>query len=118
MIAFGCHLLSPVREKVISLPLGLASDTVEIQFQQETLVCDLVKGFREVQKDSVCLATIVNFTCKVFYFEVQLRFLRKPLAEAVSVVRCEYDSCCLFSSGGMRTSPSKFSSAGISDTAL
>ena len=43
--------MSSVREEVINPSIGLALDAIEIQFQQKTLVQDLVKGFREVQKD-------------------------------------------------------------------
>ena len=44
---------------------------------------DPVKGFREVQKDYVSLATYVSFTCKAFYCEDQLCFTGMPLVETM-----------------------------------
>ena len=45
MFAFEYHLLGSVGEEVLNPSLGFASDAIEIQLQQETLVWDLVKGF-------------------------------------------------------------------------
>ena len=62
-------MLGAVGEEILNQPLGLAPDAIEIQLQQKMLVWNLVRGFQGVQYDYISLAAIVNFTCKVFYFE-------------------------------------------------
>ena len=47
MFAFEYHLLGSVGEEILIPALNLASDAIEIQFQQETLVWDLVKAFEK-----------------------------------------------------------------------
>ena len=45
MFVFDYHLLGSGGEEVLSPSLGLASDAIEIQLQQEMLALDFVKGF-------------------------------------------------------------------------
>ena len=56
------NLLCPVGEEALNPFLGHASDAIELQFQQESLVWDLVEGLREVQEGHVCLAALVDFS--------------------------------------------------------
>ena len=49
VFAFEYHRLDSVGGEVLNLSLGLVSDAIEIQLQQEMLVWDLVKGFWEVK---------------------------------------------------------------------
>ena len=49
MLSFDYHLLGSVGEEALSSSLGFASDTIEIQLQQEMLVWDFIKGFPEVR---------------------------------------------------------------------
>ena len=49
VFTFDYHLLGSVGEEVLNSSFGLASDAIEIQLHQETLVWGLGKGCREVQ---------------------------------------------------------------------
>ena len=44
VLALDYNLLYPVGEKVLDPFVAHASDAIELQFQQESLVRDLVKG--------------------------------------------------------------------------
>ena len=50
MFAFDYHLLGSTGEEVLNPSLCLASDAIEIQLQQETLLSDIVKGFQDLKK--------------------------------------------------------------------
>ena len=49
VFAFDYHLLGSVGKEIFNPSFDLASESTEVQLQQETLVWDLVKGFWEVQ---------------------------------------------------------------------
>ena len=67
MFVFDYHQLGSVGEEVLNSSFGLASDAIEIQLHQETLVWGLVKGLRAA----------TSSTNRITYVS-QERLLRKP----------------------------------------
>ena len=82
MFAFDYHLLGSVGEKVLKPSLGLASDTIETNFNKRRLCGTLSKVFEKSSRIT-SLATSVNFTCKVVYHENLLCFTGTPSAETM-----------------------------------
>ena len=71
-LAFHDDLLGATTEEVGDPLVGLSSDPIVVQLDKEALVWDLIKGLGEVKQDHVCLASAVNFCCRIIHCQYKL----------------------------------------------